>query len=154
MLMGFLSSMACTNCFGQSEVAFSKRSFTKVPHTTISLIKEYLSLSNSHLELNFLNSVAKSWKFWPSCCLYGKNLGRRINMLFLGLQYSKNLWSTGANFISSPSSKVEIPHILFLFDQWSLYFIFITLGIFFSFSQTKIKVFLPKFLPTRYIAVK
>ena len=78
MLTCFLNSMACTNCFGQSEVAFSEKPFHErelslVPHTIISLIRESWRLSNSHLEL--FNSVKKLWKFLLPVCkqLVAKN---------------------------------------------------------------------------------
>ena len=73
-----------------SQRSFSRSKISLVPHTIISLIRESCTLSNSHLELNFLNSVTKSWKFSPSCCLNVKNMSRRMVMFFLGLQYSKN----------------------------------------------------------------
>ena len=65
----------------------------------------------AEVTFNFLNSVTKSWKFWPSSCVYVKNSWRRMVMFFLGLHYSKNLCRTEANFISSPGSKVKVPYI-------------------------------------------
>ena len=93
-----------------SQRSLSQRELFLVPHTIISLIRESWRLPNSHSELNFLNLVTKLWKFWPSCCLYVKNLWLRIVMFFLELQYSENLWSTGANLISSPGSKVKVSY--------------------------------------------
>ena len=94
-----------------SQRSLSGRELSLVPHTIISFIRESRDLSNSHSELNFFNSVTKSWKFWPSCCLYVKNLWQRMVIFFLGLQYSENLCRTGANFISSPGSKVKVSYI-------------------------------------------
>ena len=94
-----------------SRRSFSWRELSLVPHTIISLIRESWRLSNSHSELNFFNSVTKSWKFWPSCCLCVKNFWWRMVTFFLGLQYFKNLCRTGANFILSSGSKVKFSHI-------------------------------------------
>ena len=69
----------------------SYRELSLVPYTTISLIRESWRLSDSHLELNFFNLVTKSWKFWPSCCLYVKNLWCRMVVFFLGLISGFNL---------------------------------------------------------------
>ena len=94
-----------------SRRSYSRRELSLVLHAIISLIKESWRLSNSHSELNFFNSLTNSWKFWPSCCLYVKNLWRRMVMFFLGLQYSENLCRAGANFISSPGSEVKVLYI-------------------------------------------
>ena len=80
--MYFLSSMPCTNYFervgSHSWRSLSWREFSLVPHIIISFIRESWRLSNSHLELNLFNSVTKSWRFWPACCPYVKNLWQRI----------------------------------------------------------------------------
>ena len=75
MITCFLSSMVCTNCFGQNEVRFSWRNLSRrglslVPNTVISLIRESWRLSKSYSELNFLNSVTKSWTFWRVVCIW------------------------------------------------------------------------------------
>ena len=81
------------------------------------------------MELNFFNTVKKSWKFWPYCYLYVKNLWQRMVMFFLGffqgLQCFKNLWRTGGNIILSAGSKVKVSCVS-LFDhcmsgKWILY---------------------------------
>ena len=134
--------MPCTNCFGQSEVAFSKKPFTNgAPHKIISLIRESWRISSSHSELNFFNLVTKSWKLWPSFYLYAKKLWERMVVFFLGLKYSENLWKTGVNFVSSPGSKVKVSFITLLF--WPILVIkmlyFITFRILFRCSLTKLK---------------
>ena len=67
--MSFLRSMACTNCFEKSEVAFSKKPFTKgvisVPHTIISLIRESWRLLNPHSDLTFLIQSQNHESFDP-----------------------------------------------------------------------------------------
>ena len=40
-----------------------------------------------------------------------EQLGGRMIMFFIGLQFSENLCRTGANFISSPGSKVKVSYI-------------------------------------------
>ena len=157
MLTCFLNIIFRTNCFGQSEVAFSKKPVTNgAPHKIISLIRESWRISNSHSELNFFNLVTKSWKLWPSFYLYAKNLWERMVVFFLGLKYSENLWKTGANFVSSPGSKVKVSFITLPF--WPILVIkmlyFITLRILFRCSLIKIKVFEPIFPAVRYIAGK
>ena len=104
-----------------SRRCLSQRELSLVPHTIISLIRESWKLSNSHSELNFFHSVTKSWKFWPSCYLYVKNLRQRMVMFFLELQYSKNLCIAGTNFIPLPDSKIKLSfffiYFSFFFDQ-------------------------------------
>ena len=70
-----------------SRRSLSQSELSLVPHTIISLTRKPWRLSNSHSEFNFFNSVTKSWKFWPPCCLHVKNLWRRMVIFFLGLQY-------------------------------------------------------------------
>ena len=41
-----------------------------------------------------LTFSVKSWKLWPSSCLYVINLWRRMVTFFLGLQCSENLFKT------------------------------------------------------------
>ena len=54
-------------------------------------MRESPRFSNSHSALKFYSSVIKSWKLWPSSCLYVKNLWRRMVTYFLGLQHSEHL---------------------------------------------------------------
>ena len=93
MLICFLSSVACTNCFGKSKVTFSMKLFSNkkvslVLHTIMSFIRESWRLSNSHSELIFLN-----WKLWHSY-RQQKNLWQRMVAIFLYLQYYENLRRT------------------------------------------------------------
>ena len=111
--------------------ASHKRSYLwYLPHTIISLIRESWTLSNSHLQLNFLNSVTVLALLLPVC----ENLWQRMVIFFLRLQHF-------SSFLNNACEK-----------NGSLYFI--TLGIFFCCSQIKIKVLEPKFPAMRYIAVK
>ena len=95
----------CTSCFGQSEVAFLKKSFTKgttslVPHTIISLIRESWRLSNSHLELNFLVQSQNHESFDPLGACMWNTCGKK----WFCFSYGR----TGVNFISSPGSNAPI----------------------------------------------
>ena len=89
------------------------------PHTIISLIRESWRLSNYIQNSTFLNQVRKSWTFLLSCCLYVTNLWQRMVVLFLGLQYSEDLWRTGAKFILSTDSKAKVSYIFPPF--WPMY---------------------------------
>ena len=140
-----------------SQGSLSWKELSLVPHTIILMIRESWRLSNSYLELKFFNSVTKLWKFWPSCCLCVKKLWHKMVVFFLGLQYSENLWSKGADFISSPSSRVKVSYISLPF--WPIHvskmdIFLITLGILFCCSQIKINVFESKFSSMRYIVIK
>ena len=95
--------------------SLSRSGLSLVPHAIIFLITESWKLSNSRSELNFFNWVTKSWKIWPSCCLYVKYLWQRMVLFFLRLQYFENLWRTGVNFILSPGSKLKASCISYPF---------------------------------------
>ena len=129
-----------------SRRSLSRKELPQVPHTITSLIRESWRLSNSHSELTFFNLVKKNMKVLTLLSLYVQNMWRRMVMFFLRLQYSKNLWSTGANFISSSESKIKVLMFPLFFD--------ISLAIFSCRIQIKIKVFEPNFPAMRYIAVR
>ena len=130
-----------------------------VPHTIISLIRESWRLSNSHFELNFFNSVTKSWRFWPFLLPLCKKLVVKNDYVFPRVTvFRKFVKNRSSNFMSSPGSKVKVSYIFLPFWPMhvrkleSLYFII--LSIFFCCRQIKIKVFELEFPAMRYIAVK